>query len=154
MFSIFLQMFSMSFSTVSCGKKRRFGSNASSSSGGPCAAFTYLSRDVRSLVILYSFSQPHKATHNHRQLCHTVPFTRCILFTLLVIFVVSCSPYSSYPARLTRCIRFASLVVSCPLYSSYPVRLIRHIYPIASLAVTLVSMKLVGAYIFIDFLVV
>ena len=106
----------------------------------------HLSRDVRSLVILYSSSQPHI-----RQLRHTV---HCILLTLLVILVVSCSPYSSYPAHLTRHILFASLVISCSLDSSYLVRLIRHIYVIASLAVTLVSMKFVGAYVFIDFLVV
>ena len=39
--------------------------------------------------------------------------------TLLVILIVSCSPYSSYPARLTHHILFASLVVSCSPYSSY-----------------------------------
>jgi hypothetical protein len=66
----------------------------------------YLSRDVRSLVILYSFSQPH------------------------ALLVVSCSPYllySSYLAPLTHRILLALLVVSCSPHSSYPVRFTRRI---------------------------
>jgi hypothetical protein len=75
----------------------------------------YLSRDVRSLVILYSFSQPHRSLYSLYPV-HLTCYTRRILLPLLI---VSCSPYSSYPVRLTRRILFALLVVSCSPYSSY-----------------------------------
>ena len=87
----------------------------------------YLSRDVRSLVILYSFSQPHIIIVNFAipfallwlyslYPVHLTCYTRHILLPLLI---VSCSPYSSYPVRLTRRILFALLVVSRSPYSSY-----------------------------------
>jgi hypothetical protein len=75
----------------------------------------YLSRDVRSLVILYSFSQPHRSLYSLYPV-HLTCYTRRILLPLLI---VSCSPYSSYPVRLTHRILFTLLVVSRSPYSSY-----------------------------------
>ena len=56
-----------------------------------------------SLVILYSFSQPHIIILV--RLFNSARFTRI----LLPLLIVSCSRYSSYPVRLTRGIPFALL---------------------------------------------
>jgi len=77
------------------------------------------SRDVCSLVILYSFSQPHITIVTTLCIC-SIPLALLVISCLpYLLLVVSCSPYSSYPARLTRRIPFTLLVVSRSPYSSY-----------------------------------